>query len=251
MDYTLITLDQRPDLIDAADAALDQAWTPIIIRLSEGAADRCWVRMWRMFPAFQFVLLDPATDAIMAVGNSLPLVWTGAHDTLPDTGWDWGIEQGVADHEAGRTPTTQCALSITILPEYQGQGLSSVMVRSMKQIGTDHGLDALIAPVRPNLKPRYPLTPIERYVNWRRDDGLPFDPWLRVHARLGAQIVKVCPQSMTVIDSVANWEDATGMQFPESDTYIVPDALVPVSIDRAADRGVYVEPNVWMVHALP
>lgn len=39
------------------------------------------------------------------------------------------------------------------------------------------------------------------------------------------------------------------MVFPESGHYVVPGALVPITIDRERDQGVYVEPNVWMVHA--
>ena len=33
--------------------------------------------------------------------------------------------------------------------------------------------------------------------------------------------------------------------------YVVPGALVPVEIDRERDEGLYVEPNVWMVHPAP
>ncbi len=40
------------------------------------------------------------------------------------------------------------------------------------------------------------------------------------------------------------------MRFPESGTYSVPGALRPIEIDVEADRGVYVEPNVWMHHKL-
>jgi hypothetical protein len=40
------------------------------------------------------------------------------------------------------------------------------------------------------------------------------------------------------------------MAFPESGSYVVPEALVTVDIDREADRGLYVEPNVWMHHRL-
>ena len=53
-----------------------------------------------------------------------------------------------------------------------------------------HGLRRLIACVRPTLKDRYPLVPIERYLEWRRDDGLPFDPWIRLHVRLGGRIAR-------------------------------------------------------------
>jgi hypothetical protein len=53
---------------------------------------------------------------------------------------------------------------------------------------------------------------------------------------------------MTIRGSVAEWEDWTGLPMPETGSYPVPGALVPVEIDREGDMGVYVEPNYWMVH---
>ena len=67
------------------------------------------------------------------------------------------------------------------------------MLGEMRRIALEHGFSDLVAPVRPTLKTRYPLTPIERYVGWTTAEGLPFDPWLRVHARAGAELVRVCP----------------------------------------------------------
>ena len=52
------------------------------------------------------------------------------------------------------TPTVLCALGITIAPECRGRGLSRRMIERMAEIGRDHGLDTLIAPVRPTLKHR-------------------------------------------------------------------------------------------------
>jgi hypothetical protein len=92
---------------------------------------------------------------------------------------------------------------------------------------------------------------MERYIAWRRPDGMLFDPWLRTHERLGADIVKVASESTTVTGTVAEWEEWTEMTFPESGTYVVSGALVPIEIDREQDEGVYVEPNVWMVHPPP
>jgi len=63
-------------------------------------------------------------------------------------------------------------------------------------------------------------------------------------------MAKVCPRSMRITGTIAEWEQWAGMAFPESGAYVVPGALVPVEIDRAADLGVYVEPNVWVVHNL-
>ena len=61
----------------------------------------------------------------------------------------------------------------------------------------------------------------------------------------GMQIV---PQAMTVEGSVSEWEDWTGLSFPESGQYTVEGALQPVTIDREADVGHYADPNVWMRH---
>jgi hypothetical protein len=91
---------------------------------------------------------------------------------------------------------------------------------------------------------------MERYVTWTLDGSLPFDPWLRVHARLGAELVRVCPQSMTVSGTVAEWEEWTGLAFPDSGAYVVSGAVDLVTIDREADLGRHVEPNVWMHHRI-
>jgi hypothetical protein len=120
----------------------------------------------------------------------------------------------------------------------------------MRRAAAARGVSDLVAPVRPNRKHAYPLTPIERYVQWRRDDGRLFDPWLRTHERAGAELIRVAPRSMRIVGAVADWESWTKLPFPETGVYVVPGALVPVEIDLDRDEGVYVEPNVWMRHRL-
>ena len=117
-------------------------------------------------------------------------------------------------------------------------------------VGAVQGYRAVIANVRPTWKERYPLIPIERYVRWTRDDGLPFDPWMRLHARLGARIVRSSPRALIVKGSVADWESWTGMAFPESGEYVVLHATQPVVIDRDRDEGIYYDQNVWMIHPI-
>ena len=88
---------------------------------------------------------------------------------------------------------------------------------------------------------------MERYFRWERLDGLPFDPWFRVHRRLGAEFVRVASQSMVIMGTILEWEEWTGMHFPE-DAYVVPGALQPVVMDLERNLGTYEEPNVWMRH---
>ena len=59
-------------------------------------------------------------------------------------------------------------------------------------------LEVVLAPVRPTLKDRYPLIPIERYMEWRRADGAHFDPWLRLHERAGGELLAPAPESLVM-----------------------------------------------------
>jgi hypothetical protein len=55
---------------------------------------------------------------------------------------------------------------------------------------------------------------------------------------------------MLVTGTMAEWEEWAAMRFPESGAYVVPGALNPVEINREADQGRYLEPNVWRRHRL-
>src|SRR5262249_33082215 len=141
-------------------------------------------------------------------------------------GVDGVLVRGVRDHALGRRPTALSALLAVVDPGRQGQGLSQVVIRGMGRLARRHGLAALLAPVRPTLEHRYPLTPMAEYLRWRRRGRLPFDPWLRVHVRLGARVLRVAPRSMVVEGRVRDWERWTRVRFPASGRYVVPGALV-------------------------
>jgi GNAT superfamily N-acetyltransferase len=227
---------------------LDRAWeaTRDVIPEYNNHGDvlnRYWGRLTEELPDFQFTLLDDGEP--IARGRSIPVRWDGTLDDLPD-GIDGAIARGFDEGGAD----VLCALIVAVARSRQGQGVSREGLRAMLAIARRHGLTALIAPVRPNWKDRYPLTPIERYASWRRADGLLFDPWMRVHERLGAEILKPEPQSLRITGSVAEWEEWTEMAFPESDDYVFPGGLTTVAIDREADVGRYWEPNMWMRHAV-
>lgn len=203
------------------------------------------LRYWHLLPVehpdLQLVLWDEERDAVVGHARTLP---ARTAEGLPG-GIDDMLETwfGGSHHE----PDVLSAMVAVVDRRRQGEGLSRLLIEAMRGLARAHGFPALIAPVRPTWKERYPLIPMERYASWQREDGLPFDPWLRVHARLGAELLEVCPASMTVEGSAAEWEEWTGMPFPEDGDYVVPGGVVPVRF--AGGRGVYVEPNVWMQHS--
>ena len=215
--------------------------------INEGSVlKRLWGRVVAEYAEFLFYAWDDEREEVVGVGHAIPAAWDGDTASLPDGGFDAVIEARFAPDAP--TPTVLCALGVTIAPECRGLGLSRRMLERMTEIGRSHGLNTLIAPERPSLKHRYPRAPIQHYLSWRRPDGTHLDPWLRTHERLGADIAKVAPDSVVITGTVAEWEEWTAMALPESGAYVVPGALVPIEIDRDRDEGVYVEPNVWMVH---
>jgi GNAT superfamily N-acetyltransferase len=156
--------------------------------------------------------------------------------------------RAVTGHEASVPPDTLCIMAAAVRPGHRGAGLAGQALSALRERAASAGLQRVIAPVRPTLKSRYPLTPMENFARWTRDDGLHIDPWIRTHQRLGATILTPAQPSMIITGTVAEWERWTGMAFPESGQYIVPDALDLVDIDREKDRGTYAETNLWMRH---
>jgi GNAT superfamily N-acetyltransferase len=240
----LYTLAERPDLIQHLDLVKD-SW-PEFMRHGNVV-----VELWRDLRArtmdLQLVLYDEEEDEVVGLGNTTPLSWDGDVEHLPD-GFDAALLDGVRQHAEGIPPNTISALQAVVSEPRRGQGLSGLLIQAMRTLAGTHGFVHLIAPVRPTWKERYPLVTIERYVTWRRDDGLPFDPWLRLHERLGGRMLAPCPESTRISATVAEWESWAGMAFPDSGDYVVPGALSPVRIDRERDVGEYVEPNVWVRH---
>lgn len=238
-------MKERPDLrLPARD--LMRMWPQFMHH--DPVANAFFGRVRDDYAHLQFFAWDDELGVVVAEGNAVPAAWDGRIETLPSGGLDAVLEASFA--EGAPTPNVLCALQIVISSDYQGRGLSLRMIERMSELGRLHGFTSLVAPVRPSMKHRYPLVEIERYVGWRRPDGTHFDPWLRTHERLGGEILKVAPRSMVITGAVGQWAGWAEMAFPESGDYVVPGALVPVSIDRDSDRGEYVEPNVWMHHQL-
>jgi hypothetical protein len=244
--HSIWTMAERPEVEPEIDAAMAAVW-PQFMREHEGAAE-LFGHADRDFPDFQFVLLDPS-GRLAAVANSMPLVWDGTDDGLPD-GWLEQGRRGVADHAAGRAPNALGAMQIVVRPGLQGGGLSGTMIATMRAAAKAAGFRAVMACLRPTWKHRYPLAPIARYAWWTRADGQPLDPWIRLHVRLGARLVKASPHSMTMRGSVADWERWTGLELPESGAYVIPNATAILTIDRERGEGVSEDENVWVVHDL-
>ncbi|GAA1595956.1 hypothetical protein GCM10009804_60670 [Kribbella hippodromi] len=199
------------------------------------------------FPEWEFYLVS-SDERLIGGCWGVPLAWDGTVGDLPG-GFTGSLVRAVTGHEEGVVPNTFVLMAAAVRSDEQGRGHSSRVITAVRDRAVAGGLGRVLAPVRPTLKSRYPLTPIETFMTWTRADGLPLDPWLRTHVRLGATVLAPAPASQTMTGSVAEWEEWTGMVFPSSGVYTIPAGLTTLAVDRAADLGTYVEPNIWLRHA--
>ena len=147
-----------------------------------------------------------------------------------------------------RASRRRCARSLSASRRNTAaQGVSAVLLRRMGGLAAAHGLDSLIAPVRPTWKERYPLTPIERYVLWRREDGYPYDPWLRTHERVGAEILEACAALDDGHGLARRVGGVDGPAVPRGRRLRRPGRARPGAI-RGRAWAPTSSPNVWMRH---
>ncbi len=212
----------------------DAAVTPLIPRVRD------------LFAPFDLTLVDH-DEQPGATGWGVPLAWDGDPDDLPDT-FAGMLGRALALHDTGGVPDTLAVGGAVVHPAHKGTDVAEALLRSLGDVATAHRLERVVAPVRPTRKDLYPLMPIELYAHWVRDDDLPWDPWLRLHVRMGATIQRVLPQAQTMTGTVDQWRGWTGMEFPATGDYVIPRGMSILHVDRDHDLGTYVEPNVWVRH---
>ena len=242
-DREVVTTSDRPDLQEQSNAAVLPGWPEFIFHdpVSSGLIPRAA----EYFPEFDLRILDDGE--VVAGGWGVLLAWNATADHLP-AGYDDALISAVSGHEQAVPPDTLCVMAAAVRPDRQGAGLGGDVLTALRSRAAAAGLHRMIAPVRPVLKSRYPLTPMADYARWTRADGAHVDPWIRTHLRLGGLILGPAPRSMIVTGSVTEWEQWAGMAFPETGLYVVPGALDLVEIDRERDLGTYAETNLWMRH---
>ncbi|MGW0763086.1 N-acetyltransferase [Streptomyces sp. NPDC002814] len=247
MELKIWSLAERPEARERI-AEMPNSWAEFVI--NDAVGDAHYPRIAAELPEF-VLFAEDETGEIVAHAKSVPFALAAeGRGQLPARGWDEVLVWAFSDLHRGVRPDTVSAISVTVAPHAQGHGLSGRMLSAMRENARAHGFSEVVAPVRPSAKHLEVRTPIEEYAHRVRPDGLPHDPWLRVHARAGAVIDSIAPASMTVTGSLEQWRGWTGLPFDTAGDIEVPGALVPVRCEPEQGYAVYVEPNVWMRHAV-
>ncbi len=246
LSYIIQTTDLHPELREEIFSLLRAGWTRFL--LEDPVSFPLWKPLLESFPEFCFGILDSETQRLAAAGLMAPLAWNGPYEELRNLGWHWVLKQSLDDFQHRRAPHTLSAANAVVHPDFRGRGLAETLVTEMKNLAKTHGFLRCIAPLRPTQKEKYPLTPIEKYMNWTRPDGLPFDSWLRVQKRLGAKIIGPALRSILIEAPLSRWSEWTGLIFPDSGPYILPGGSVPLQTDVSRGVGTYTAPSIWIAH---
>jgi GNAT superfamily N-acetyltransferase len=253
-EIAIATFSQRPDLLDKVFGTEIQSAVPEFMRHDPAGAlyyGNGQIDHYREFGLVAVDLAEP--DRPIARAFSVPFAFrdgTSEREELPDGGWDAVIRWADEDRLTRRTATAVSALEIMVAPRLQRRAVSRLMLAALRDNARRLGFADLYGPLRPTDKHREPLTPFADYVARQREDGLPYDSWVRTHVRAGAQIVKIAPRSMVIAGTIAEWRRWTGLCFTASGPAIVPGALSLIHVSLEQDHAVYVEPNLWVHHRL-
>ena len=243
-ELNITPFSERPELL-AHVADLEAESFPKFIE-----EDRVWAdvspHFYDEFSAFQFFVIDSSNEQLAAVCNTVPFGWNGDPAQLP--GYHQMLISALADWRSGKKPNTLSGVQVIVHQNYRGHDVPGLVFTEIAELADQHGLSSVMSAVRPTLKDRYPLTPIEEYAHWRRADGQLFDPWLRAQELMGSTMIQPVAESTVIEAQISDWEEWTGMQFPASGEYWLPEGLSTLTIDLESDVGRHCEPHVWFKH---
>lgn len=242
MDLSISSLTERPDLWNAM-LELENTWPEFIRRDPIG---NLYYRR-ESLALFADTLLVAHTEAGEIVGKAHSIPVRFEEPMLPEDGWDGAIRRGIEAKLLGHTPNMLAALEIFVRSDHQGQGLSTRILLALREHAKSMGFAEVVVPVRPTGKGDIDET-MDSYAYRTSEDGLPVDPWLRTHVRVGGTVDSVAHRAMVIPGTLDEWRNWTGLPFDTTGPVTVPGALTPVLSDLDHGTAVYIEPNVWVRH---
>jgi hypothetical protein len=215
-------------------AAIERDVPPFLAELT--AAHRA--RVAEVAPAYQWLLCEG--DLPVAVVRGVPLRWDGRPDAAPGAG------AGEAVRRAGEVDAdTLAVLDVTVAFGARGRGVGGAVLADLAT-QRPGGLARLLVLMRPHAKHEYPLLPFPRYVSSVREDGQPFDPWLRAAWRAGLVPVRGVDRSLVARAPLDAWRRWLGLPVPGSGPYLIDGAIKPAILELERGEGRYREPHLWV-----
>lgn len=203
-----------------------------------------WHRIYGKFPEYQLAAYSPSGELLGAL-NSVPVPWDGNLLDLPGGYDDVLIQSTGVEPFQGRST---CLLSISVRESCRGLGIPELLLEEIKVRARNAGHGAVIAPLRPTLKHLHPSMPMSEYTGLMDERGKIYDPWLRKHLEMGAEVLGIAEKSLVIKQPSSRWERNAGRQLLAG-RHPIPGAISQIEIGTDG-VGIYVEPNIWICHRI-
>ncbi|AGB80667.1 amino acid adenylation enzyme/thioester reductase family protein [Serratia sp. FGI94] len=242
--YGLHPLSQKPALRGELTQLHQQSWPAFFA--ADHATLNHWPTLLRQHEDDQLLLLNEQQQLSGAV-HTTRIDWDGQTASL-QRGWTGAIADGIS-RDASRKPNTLVALAALVAPQERGQGLSRILLDTIKQHAIASGMTRCIIPLRVTGKAAYPAMTFADYVYATDADGRPLDPWLRVHLAAGARLLGIADRSQRVAADSKRWSQWLAQDVTAPGLHHHPSLFTPLSVDEQG-QGIYDEPCVWVEHPL-
>jgi hypothetical protein len=240
MSIIAVSLAKRPDLAGRIGELESESFPEYIN--AEPTWEECFPRILDTQAHLQIFIIDDEADELMAMVCHCQLDWDGDPATLP--GYN-ELLRATLETDSENQPSMLVGIMGIVPEKHRGKKVPELFHAATQRLLKDENFEYYTSPVRPTLKQLYPNFSIEEYLNWKTDDGRPFDPWIRTNEGLGTDYLCIAHDSISVSASVEQWQEWCGMKFPVSGEYVIPGGHQLLRIDLESDIGCYGEDHVW------
>jgi GNAT superfamily N-acetyltransferase len=225
----------------------EKTWAPWLRK-----PQRNFETITRIFSDGQRKIINSYGD-IVAMVSTNRINWDGAIDSLRT--WDavagGSIEKGDFTKTYIPDGNTLNIMSISVDPEMQGKGLATILYREVLNMAEYFGVEHLICSFRPcgfgKYKVQAPIS-FTDYCRLTKEDGLPWDPWLRIATRYGMVPLRIENAAITVevsrdqFEMLRNTYNKNNWRRNSEGKWECGEAGTWTIIE---DKAIYAEPNLW------
>lgn|GEM_PF-4413480 len=202
-----------------------------------------------------FLKKEHSSSTLVAHGVTTRIAWDRDPASLP-RGWTGSVRQSYERSVLGtESPNTLIGLFIFAENAFREQGWAAEVAEVMKRLARESGLHSLIIPLR--LPTRYEWqnarAPYSEFALRKREDNEFQDHWLRMHVRLGAEVIGISDVS----HQHALHPDDLRIQFEcgpieQSGTHVVKahDEYYAAFVDLERQAALINEGCVWVRYAI-
>ncbi len=222
-------------------------WAPWLSASPESLIGRSYV-----FPEGQ-LLIQSSNGFILASVSTNRIQWSGCIEELPD--WDT-VAGDPTTYETTYNPkgNTLTLMSMNVHQEYRKFGLATQLIHAVQECAHQLGVIYIAGSFRPSefgrYKAHHQVIPFSEYVQKKREDGLPYDPWIRSLTRSGMIPLKVDSHAMTVtlpIDELQSLRETYQPELWQEGVNGVWECgeVGQWTIDETTGLATYQESNLW------